>query len=51
MSRDEVLRRAERDQRARESAVGAEGRLTLWQGPRCFWTDRRTTRWLARRAG
>lgn len=48
MSRDELLRRAERDQRVREQAIGAEGRLTIWQGLRGLWTDRRNTRWLAR---
>ncbi|MFA1548226.1 DUF6624 domain-containing protein [Actinomadura chokoriensis] len=47
MSREELLRRAERDQRVREPAAGT-GRMTIWQGLRGIWIDRRNTRWLAR---
>ncbi|MFB4306599.1 DUF6624 domain-containing protein [Actinomadura sp. GTD37] len=47
MPRDELLRRAERDQRVREAAP-ATGRVTIWQGLRGLWTDRRNTMWLAR---
>ncbi|GAA4380632.1 hypothetical protein GCM10023088_44230 [Actinomadura verrucosospora] len=47
MLRDELLRRAEHDQRVREAAE-PDGRLTLVQGLRFLWTDRRNTTWLAR---
>ncbi|WP_339155074.1 DUF6624 domain-containing protein [Actinomadura luteofluorescens] len=47
MLRDELLRRAERDQRVREAAM-PNGRLTIVQGLRFLWTDRRNTSWLAR---
>ncbi|MES9603602.1 DUF6624 domain-containing protein [Actinomadura sp. NPDC000929] len=47
MLRDELLRRAEHDQRVREAAE-PDGRLTLVQGLRSLWTDRRNTTWLAR---
>ncbi|WP_141582208.1 DUF6624 domain-containing protein [Actinomadura sp. WMMA1423] len=47
MLRDELLRRAERDQRVREAAT-PNGRLTIVQGLRFLWTDLRNTAWLAR---
>lgn len=48
MLRDELLRRAERDQRVRKPAAARTGQVTILQGLRGLWTDRRNTKWLAR---
>ncbi|MEU8119832.1 DUF6624 domain-containing protein [Spirillospora sp. NPDC049024] len=48
MLRDELLRRAERDQRVREAATARGGQLTIVQGLRFLWTDLRNAGWLAR---
>jgi hypothetical protein len=45
--RDELLRRAERDQRVREPFDGNK-RPTLWRGLFAMWVDRRNTAWLAK---
>ena len=47
MTRDALLKRAERDQRVRRAAL-ARDRVTFRQGFRALWVDWRNTVWLAR---